>query len=244
MKKIRLELTIIILVIFSSCTSSENDNETNLFVTQIFSDPITDVDGNSYNTVLIGSQTWMQQNLDVSHYRNGDIIPQVQDPIEWSNMTIGAWCYYENNTDNGTVLGKLYNWYAINDPRGLAPMGYHVPSKSEWNSLIQFLGGFDLAGRKMKAISNLWENLQVFGATNSSGFTGLPGGARRLDGSFINKNLMGYWWSSTELPDIIVGNVTLDNPEAYLYSIDYRYNYILEEQYSKPVGFSVRCIRD
>ena len=102
---------------------------------------ITDLDGNSYGIKLIGNQTWTTKNLNVSKYRTGDLIPQVQDPTLWDNLTTGAWCYYENNSANGTIYGKLYNWYAVTDSRGLAPTGYHIPNNSEFMTLINYLGG-------------------------------------------------------------------------------------------------------
>jgi len=130
------------------------------------------------SSVQIGNQTWTLKNLDVSTYRNGDPIPQVQDNTAWANLSTGAWCYYLNNTANGTIYGKLYNWYAVNDPRGLAPNGYHIPTDAEWTTLTTYLGGSTLAGGKMKeAGSSHWLSPNT-GATNSSGFKGLPGGFR------------------------------------------------------------------
>lgn len=157
---------------------------------------ITDVDGNTYNTVIIGGQCWMQENLNVSHYRNGDVIPQVQDPEAWANLTTGAWCYYENNTANGVVYGKLYNWYAVADPRGLAPEGWHIPNDAEWTTLTNSLGGEAVAGGAIKSVDNLWIAGNV-GATNSSGFTGLPGGGGEPFGGFQGLGMGAYWWSST-----------------------------------------------
>jgi hypothetical protein len=99
--------------------------------------------------VLIGNQIWTSTNLEVITYRNGETIPQVQDANTWANLTTGAWCYYENNTANGTTYGKLYNWFAVNDPRGLAPNGYHIPTNAEWSTLITYLGGESVAGGNM-----------------------------------------------------------------------------------------------
>ena len=120
------------------------------------------------NEIKIGDQTWTSKNLDVSTYRNGDVIPQVQSEEEWAKLTTGAWCYYENESDNGTTYGKLYNWYAVNDPRGLAPKGFHIPSDAEWTILTENLGY--KAGTKMKSTSG-WDD----------------------DGNGTN-----FWWSSSE----------------------------------------------
>ncbi|MCX6159142.1 MAG: fibrobacter succinogenes major paralogous domain-containing protein [Ignavibacteriae bacterium] len=156
----------------------------------------TDIDGNVYKTVKIGNQEWMAENLNVGHYRNGDVIPQVQDDNEWENLRTGAWCYYENEKSNGKTYGKLYNWYAVNDPRGLAPEGWHIPSDVEWNIIIDYLGGGDVAGGKMKAKTK-WESPNT-GATNESGFTGLPGGLRGYDGIFYYIGKTADFWSSSE----------------------------------------------
>jgi uncharacterized protein (TIGR02145 family) len=188
----------------------------------------------SGNTVTICNQVWMTKNLDVSTYRNGDVIPQVTDPNQWQILTTGAWCYYQNTSSNGTVYGKLYNWYAINDPRGLAPIGYHVPSDAEWTTMVSCLGGEATAGGKMKeaGLSN-WA-VPNFGATNSSGFNGLPGGYRTEFGSFGSLSFNGGWWSSTEVP-------TTNARYRYLYS---SYDNVYRGSYSKAYGFSVRCIKD
>jgi uncharacterized protein (TIGR02145 family) len=185
----------------------------------------------SFKTVKIGNQVWMAENLDVATYRNGDVIPQVQDDDAWVNLTTGVWCYFDNDASNGTKSGKLYNWYAVNDPRGLAPNGYHIPTDAEWTQLSDYLGGDEEAGTKMKSTSGWVENGN---GTNSSGFSGLPGGLRINNGSFYNIGKNGAWWSSTE-PN--AGTAWYRN----LYYNDgnvYRYNYY------KNYGFSVRCLRD
>jgi len=192
-----------------------------------------------YPTITIGTQVWMQKNLNVCKYRNGDPIPQVTDPTQWGNLTTGAWCYYENNTANGTVYGKLYNWYAVNDPRGLAPVGFHVPSETEWNTLVAFLGGFNIAGGKMKATgTTLWKSPNV-NATNTSGFTGLPGGYRSADGNwFSHVGEKGYWWSRFELNALNVYRQMLDYDNDDTNSSEYR-------MYSpQGSGYSVRCVKD
>ncbi len=156
---------------------------------------ITDIDGNSYQIVGICNQIWTTNNLNVTKYRNGDSIPQVTDPIAWSTLTTGAWCYYSNNTANGPIYGKLYNWYAVNDSRGLAPMGWHIPSDLEFTTLSNCLGGESIAGGKMKA-TTLWDSPNL-GASNSSGFSSLPGGVRYSNGTFQFQGYSSNYWTST-----------------------------------------------
>lgn len=206
-------------------------NEIN-FTTLAPATPVTDVEGNSYETIAINTQIWTKSNLNVSKYRNGDTIPQVTDAATWQSLTTGAWCYYENDTANGPVYGKLYNWYAVNDPRGLAPVGYHIPSNSEWTTLINFLGGVSVAGGALKEMgTSHWTNPNI-GATNSSNFTALPGGWRK-DGLFDLKGSWGFWWSSTE-----VGN------NAYEFNLYYYLSSTNQNNFDKHYGYSIRCVRD
>ncbi|WCO02755.1 fibrobacter succinogenes major paralogous domain-containing protein [Psychroserpens ponticola] len=192
---------------------------------------------NDIETVVIGTQEWMLKNLDVSMYRNGDPIPQVTDLTTWSNLTTGAWCYYANNSTNGLVYGKLYNAYAVNDSRGLAPEGWHVPSDTEWEVLSEYLGGASEAGGKLKSTSSLWD-LENTGATNSSGFTGLPAGL--VDGTngfvFNLKGKSGWFWSST------LDNM---NPQHnWFHLLSTFHDDFYGGQYPQNYGMSVRCIRD
>ncbi len=184
-------------------------------------------------TIQIGTQKWMSKNLDVAFYRNGDPIPQVTDPTVWAALTTGAWCYYNNDSTQGTRYGKLYNWYAVNDPRGLAPTGWHIPSDAEWSALSTTLGGDAVAGGKMKeAGTPHWASPNTAG-NNNSGFAGLPGGYRN-NGSFIGVTTTGYWWSATE-------SSTSYAWFRYLY---YDVGIIGRSISSKPSGLSVRCLRD
>ena len=208
---------------------------------------VTDIDGNTYNTVNICGQTWIQSNLNVSHYRNGDIIPQVTDQTEWLNLTTGAWCYYNNDPANGAIYGKLYNWYAVNDPRGLAPQGWHVPNNTEWTNLIDCLGGQAVAGGKMKEAGTTHWLSPNTGASNSSGFLGLPGGyvSANIGIPFLGLGNYAEWWSSSFFvnpsPNQSVAgacfvfydntNANLDNPSTGSGSSLYN-------------GFSVRCVKD
>lgn len=198
------------------------------------------------STVTIGTQVWMTSNLNVSMYRDGTAIPQVTNPTQWLNLTTGAWCYYENNTANGPVYGKLYNWYAVAgiydaasaaNPtlrKTLAPTGYHVPSKTEWTTLVTFLGTDFVAGGKMKAVGTLHWISPNSGATNSSGFTGLPGGCRRGVSLFYDIGYTGSWWSSTEFS-------TSDAWYRYVSHYNSRAN---QSYNTKDYAYSVRCLRD
>lgn len=148
--------------------------------------------------VRIGTQSWAVANLNVSTFRNGDTIPNAKTNKEW--VTAGesgkpAWCYYNNDPVNGSKYGKLYNWYAVNDPRGLAPAGWSLPGDADWVKLAYYLGGQGAAGNKMKSTS-LWIDGNI--GTNETGFTGLPGGYRVENGTFLNLGSIGTWWSSTE----------------------------------------------
>jgi len=182
--------------------------------------------------IVIGTQTWMVENLDVVKYRNGDTIPQVTDPTAWAALTTGAWCWYANSSSNGTTYGKLYNWYAVNDARGLAPVGYHVPTYTEWTTLTNYLGGDDLAGGKMKS-TTLWNSPNT-GATNDSGFTALPASFRGYDGGFVGIGEYFTCWSSSEY------NTT----EAWYLYLNYGFNYSSRSVFDKKSGYSVRLIKD
>jgi len=194
-----------------------------------------------------GIQKWCTKNLDVNTYRNGDIIPEVQDAAEWKNLTTGAWCFYENKTENGVIYGKLYNWYAVNDPRGLAPEGYHIPSDEEWETYINFLGGEKVAGGKMKEEGSAHWGSPNNDATNESGFTALPGYSRHSDGLF-HKDLgspKGEWWSSTEDNSELASYMTEDGSKgAFCRVVFAYYGSIVKSSGHKRHGFSVRCIAD
>ncbi len=154
-------------------------------------------DGKTYTSLTIGTQQWMEKNLDVTTYRNGDLIPYVTDPAVWAGLTTGAWCYYNNDPSNNGTYGKLYNWYAVNDPRGLAPVGWHVPTDAEFTTLTTYLGGESVAGGKMKVTGTTTWVTPNTGATNTSGWAGLPGGYRTNDGAFANVGYNGTWWSAS-----------------------------------------------
>jgi len=216
-------IVLLALLMFAIITMSGCNNS---------SDPVTPPSGNLPGTIAIGSQVWADKNLDVSTYRNGDPIPQVQDSIVWSNLTTGAWCYYNGDAGLGTIYGKIYNWYAVNDSRGLAPLGYHVASDAEWTTLTNYLGGDTIAGGKLKALT-LWQAPNL-GATNSSGFTALPAGFRNNIGNCYNITYDGYFWTSTEFNSAQAWDRYLWNERKDIN------RYSLNKQY----GLTVRCIKE
>jgi uncharacterized protein (TIGR02145 family) len=199
---------------------------------------VTDIDGNVYPTIIIGTQEWMAENLKVTHYRNGDAIPNVTGNTQWRDLTFGAYCWYDNDIGWKDVYGALYNWYAVVDSRELCPAGWHVPTDAEWIILINILEGQTFAGVKMKSTRTepddhpRW-NLPNTGATNESGFLGLPGGTRS-NGTFNVIGLVGQFWGSSES----------SSSNAWLRGLYYNYSNVSAFTDYKHSGFSVRCIRD
>jgi len=188
----------------------------------------------SNDSMINCNREWSARNLDVTTYRNGDPIPLITDATLWRNATYGAYCYMNNDPANAAEYGPLYNWYAVNDPRGLVPAGWHIPSMAEWNELFDCLGGWDWAGGRMKETGTIHWQTPNFGATNISGFTGLPGGYRNFQGTFGNFTGYGYWWGST----------TNASDQAYHFYLSYGHGQALQGFFEKTWGFSVRCVRD
>lgn len=189
--------------------------------------------------IKIGNQVWMKKNLDVTKYSNGDTIPEVTDSTEWVNLTTGAWCYYENNSANGAVYGRLYNFYAVHDPRGLAPAGWHIPDLNETFLLADSLGGFFTAGGKMKEQGTAhWQNPNT-GADNSSGFTALPGGIRYADAGFKELGFTNYTWTSTLLGGSYNGG---SKPQFFFLTSESGMKRDFEGKWG--YGISVRCLKD
>lgn len=185
-------------------------------------------------TIKVETQVWQIRNLDVDHFANGDPIPEARTPEEWSRADANkrpAWCYYDGDPANGEVYGKIYNWYAVNDPRGLAPKGWHIPTNKEWALLIEFLGGEVTAGSSLKNTVGWFDNGN---GNNSSGFSGNPGGYRNPDGTYGPPAKYGNWWSSTEY----------NTYSAWYYLLSYVNESVGRSSYSKGCGISVRCIRD
>jgi len=192
---------------------------------------------------------WSKRNLDVTTYRNGDPIPQVTDPTAWSNLTSGAWCYYNNNPANNATYGKLYNWYAVNDPRGLAPVGWHIPTDDEWQTLEMELGmrqrdagltgwqrGTD-QGSQLAGNESLWRDGDLkynrYKSFGTSGFDGLPAGYRFDNGTFLDIGDYAMWWSAS---------VVLQ--KAWIRGLNYNNTHVGRGSFSKNYGFSVRLVKD
>jgi uncharacterized protein (TIGR02145 family) len=200
---------------------------------------VTDIDGNVYQTVQIGNQCWMAENLKVERYRDGSNIPTGLSNSAWSSTTSGAVAVYGNIAAFKDTYGLLYNWYAVADTRGLCPTGWHVPKDAEWTRLTNHLGGSSVAGGKMKTTGTLSAGTGLWfapntAATNSSGFSGLPGGNRGISSSFSSRGSSGYWWSSSE-------SVT---SKAYYQPLSYSAGFAYRHTNDKQGGFSVRCLRD
>jgi uncharacterized protein (TIGR02145 family) len=190
-------------------------------------------------TVTIGTQTWMTKNLDVSTFRNGDPIPEAKTNIEWKKAGENkqpAWCYYDNDPSKDIKYGKLYNFYAVKDSRGLAPEGFHIPSDSEWTILENYLGGNSIAGKKMKNSIGWTQNGN---GSNESSFNGRPGGSREHDGVFTGFGENAHWWSSTEKDP----NNTL-HPLPWSSYLIYGYDTFFRRGIHKEHGLSVRCLMD
>lgn len=196
--------------------------------------PVHDIDGNGYDTVHIGTQVWMKQNLKTSKYNNGTTIPNITDNAAWSGLSTGGRAYYNNDSvTNADTYGALYNWYAVNTGN-LCPFGWHVPTDSEWTALVNYLGGTTIAGGKLKEAGLTHWNSPNTGATNSSGFTALPGGYRLTSGTYNFIGKLGYWWTSSE-------STTSD---AFRWKLNYDAISISKTSSTKQFGFSVRCLRD
>jgi len=191
---------------------------------------VTDADGNSYKTVKIGNQIWMAENLRTSKYQNGNSINTNLDDLSWSTATSGAFAIYENNPTFDTSYGKLYNWYAVSDNRGICPTGWHVPSQSDFITLREYLGGASVAGGKLKLTgTTFWLNPNI-NATNESGFSAVGGGTRNSGGSYTVLNQIGFFWSSTENLEFDVVN---NGGGTGLSVVSF-----------KTIGYSVRCLKD
>lgn len=205
------------MIFFSSCSKDEENSNND-------SSTIKDFDGNVYHSVTIGTQTWLVENLKVTHYRNGDPIHNVTDDDAWQNLTTGAYCDYDNTSNISTTYGKLYNWHAVSDSRNIAPKGWHVSTDEEWLTLIEGIS----AGSLKEAGTTHWK-LPNDGASNATGFTALPGG-ERITGVFTGLQIFGHWWTS-------------DSGEWEWY-MKYNLNDVMDDYSVASNGKSVRCVKD
>jgi uncharacterized protein (TIGR02145 family) len=208
---------------------------------------VTDQNGNTYATIVIGTQEWMAENLRTTTYANGDPIPNVTDNAAWTQLTTGAWAHYQNNAIYENPYGKLYNWYAVADPRNVCPTGWHVPTDAEWSTLVNYLDPFYVpatpssgtAGGKMKSTGTQYWLAPNEGATNESGFSGLPGTLRYSNdgsggGNFGGLGADGYWWSASES----------GAENAWGRFLDLNTADIARFALERRRGYSVRCLRD
>lgn len=195
---------------------------------------VTDIDGNVYHVVKIGSQDWLVENLKVTHYRNGEAIPNIADNAAWEASLTGAYCDYNNNTGISNTYGRLYNWYAVDDNRNIAPGGWHVATDADWTVLADFLGGEAVAGGKLKETGTTHWNSPNSGATNSSGFKALPGGHREFGGTFDYIGNAAEFWTATESSE----------QEAWCKWLNFGATDVYSIVNLKNFGYSVRCVRD
>jgi uncharacterized protein (TIGR02145 family) len=199
---------------------------------------VTDSEGNVYNTILINGMWWMAENIRVRHYNDGSLIPTGFSNSDWLELTSGAWTYFNNDPAFDTITGKLYNYYAAADPRGICPVGWRLPTDQEIRDLRDELGGFQQAGGPMKATGTheggdgLWKEPNA-GATNATGFTAQPTGAR-IHGSFFNQRTGAYFWTADEF----------DADFARNFIMVYDTSSLLRQNVQKHYGLAVRCVKN
>ena len=223
-----------LLIYLSSCYKAGVNADINPIINPTnVPDTVTDIDGNAYHTVIIGTQVWMVENLRTTKYRNGDPISNITDSAQWNNLTTGAYCIYNNAPDINVDYGCLYNWNAVHDERNIAPSGWHVATDDDWTRLVDYLGGRDVAGGKLKEEGYTHWLIPNTGATNSSGFTAIPAGRRTNDGSYTHRGYYSYWWTSTEYSD---------NAGAWLRRTDNSNITVQVMAELKSYGLSVRCV--
>lgn len=218
------------------CTNNPNINFTSIG-TPIgeFADCIKDIDGNVYKTVNIGNQTWMAENLKVSKYNDGTIVPNIKDSTQWTKLKTGSWVLYDNNNSYNNRHGKLYNWYAVsmiaNGNKNICPAGWHVPIDEEWSVLVDYLGRDGIA-TQMKEVGTTSVNGVV--STNISLFTGLPSGVRTNLGNYYALGGQACWWSSTQK----------STSTSWVRGCDFKGEEMERGYLDKVSGLSVRCLKD
>ena len=228
----KIIIFLLTLLLLSTCSKDKTG-----LIDPTVDDPNTlrDIDGNIYQIVTIGTQVWMAENLKTTRFRNGEPIPLVTVDSIWAKSRSAAFCRYLNDSSYAAVYGNLYNWFAVNDERNIAPQGWHVPNDAEWQVLVDFLGGKETAGGKMKQTgAGLWIEPNA-GATNECGFNALPGGFRSyFHGRSVYMGFYALFWSATEGTDWY----------AFYRELTHINSAVNRNYGDKPNGFSVRCIRD
>jgi len=224
-------------LILSGCSKNDKNNQ--------ITNTVIDIDGNVYHSIEVGTQLWLVENLKTTRYRNGDQIPVVNDDAQWRNLTSGAACNINNDAAMGNKYGKLYNWYAVNDGRSIAPVGWHVPTDAEWTLLETYVANnlnnlgtvAQVLGSKTDWNASIFNGAVGFELTknNSSGFSALPGGVRDNNGACHDIGDYGYWWSSTYSGSLYAWG-------RYLFKDYQTINRF--ELGEKQNGFSVRCVKD
>lgn len=214
------------LVAFISCEKDDDKSD---------STTVTDIDGNVYQTVKIGDQVWMAENLRVTHYRDGSAIPNITETSAWTGLSSGARCYYNNDSaTHDAVYGVLYNGYAITDSRNIAPEGWHVATADDWDELKTALGDSVGIGGKLKEEGTTHWIPPNTGATNETHFGALPGGLRNETGTYLNATSSGYWWAPDEGTgdNLSIRSLYCNELKIFTYS------------FSKKMAFSVRCVKN
>jgi uncharacterized protein (TIGR02145 family) len=244
------------MLLFCSCTKADallNIIDTTQGKPSQTTNLCVDIDGNTYKTVKIGNMVWMAENLRVTRFRDGQSIPNITDANAWGQLgnasNKSAWVYYNNDAKYNQPYGKLYNWYAVMDPRGLAPKGWHIPTNEEWIALGAALGGAKQAGGRMKTIgtieagNGLWKSPNK-NATNSSGFSAVPTGERGPDGVFDGMGLRARWWTTNNWEgdpfNLYSLNTTIYGSQAILFNSTGEN----VDSYNVLAGLAVRCVKD
>jgi uncharacterized protein (TIGR02145 family) len=220
------QINLIIMALGLVCISEE----------AVYSQTIADIDGNLYNTVMIGTQNWMKENLKTTKYNDGSEIPYIKADSIWSSFTMGAYCDFDNKPTISEIYGRLYNWYVVTltNPKNVCPSGWHVPTDEEWTILTFYLGDGHVAGGKMKEKGTAHWIRPNIGATNETGFTALPGGGRLYSGAFGSLGEGGFWWSSTERDSQLALFTGIANADSS----------VSNNSGFKNCGFSIRCMKN
>lgn len=248
LQKVSIYPLLTVMVLLALTNSCKNDNDNNDPIPEIQNVTVTDIDGNVYKTVTIGSQVWMAENLKTTKYNNGISIPLIENYNVWVNLQTPAYCWYNNDITYKDSCGAFYNWYAVNTGK-LCPVGWHIPTETDWATLAMFLGGENVAGRELKSTKTyIWKfntpspsviawKTPGAGATNSTGFSALPCGYRNYSGGSVASGYEGCWWSSLEFSGY-------NNNYAYYQSVSSSNDYLSGSTRLKIAGMSVRCIKD